>query len=62
LELFADGQHDGHATRVVMAPEGLHYRASVSAARSASDYTPRLTVASTTFAGPLEAPWILWQK
>lgn len=62
VELFADGQHDGHVTRVAMAPEGVHYRATVSAARSASVYTPRLTVVSTLFAGPLEAPWILWQK
>jgi starch phosphorylase len=62
VELFADGQHGGPATCVAMAAEGVLHRATVAASRPAADYTPRVTVVAGLLAGPLEAPWILWQK
>ncbi|HEY5112597.1 MAG TPA: alpha-glucan family phosphorylase [Coriobacteriia bacterium] len=70
VELYADGAGGTAPERQVMqrvrpaedAPGGLVYRASVSAARSAADYTPRVIPHCDGVAVPLEDARILWQR
>jgi starch phosphorylase len=70
VELYADGINGGTAERKEMEREGpgadpgkgLAYRASVSSARPATDYTARITPQFNGLAVPLEADEILWQK
>jgi len=70
VELYADGV-DGHAPeRVEMerarallgATNGYAYRATVPAARPATDYTARVIPHRDGVAVPLEAARILWQR
>ena len=70
VELYADGVNDAAAERVVMervrqlvgATNGYAYRAEVSAARPASDYTARLIPYCDGVTVPLEDAHILWQR
>ncbi len=70
VELYADGAGGAAPERQVMqrmrpaadAPGGLVYRASVSAARPAADYTPRVIPHCDGVAVPLEDARILWQR
>jgi starch phosphorylase len=70
VELYADGVKGGSAvrhemTRVRPLAEGVGgyaYRATVSSARPATDYTARIMPHCAGLAVPLEAGWILWQK
>jgi starch phosphorylase len=70
VDLYADGisaggpvlqkmERDGQPAR---ASEGCPYRARVSAARPAADYTVRLMPHHTGVAIPLESSRILWQR
>jgi len=70
VELYADGLGGGEALRLPMTllrpladePGGFAFSATVSAARPAADYTPRLLPHFPGLAVPLEAGWIRWQK
>jgi starch phosphorylase len=70
VELYADGVAGGDAVRRVMRRDrqpadgagGCVYRAAVSSARPAADYTARIVAHCDGLAVPLEAGWILWQK
>jgi starch phosphorylase len=70
VELYAIGVDGGAAERVVMecerqlvgATNGFVYRAGVSVARPATDYTVRLIPHRGGVAVPLEAEPILWQR
>ena len=67
VELYADAAGDGESVRQEMKPagtaSGFHlYRAVVSAARPAADYTPRLIPHFPDVAIPLEDAHILWQR
>jgi starch phosphorylase len=70
VELYADGAKGGGAvrqemTRVGQLPGkagGYRYRANVSSARAAADYTARIMPHYDGLAVPLEAGWLLWQK
>ena len=70
VELFANGIDGAAPERVEMqrvrqlvgATNGYAYRASVSAVRQASDYTPRLIPYLGGVAIPLEETHILWQR
>jgi starch phosphorylase len=69
VELYADGPA-GHAVREEMTrgqplpgkAGGYAYRAAVSSARPAADYTARIMPQREGLAVPLEAGWILWQN
>jgi starch phosphorylase len=69
-ELYADGINGFAPERVVMqrvrqlvgATNGYAYRANVSAARPASDYTARLIPHREGVSVPLEENHILWQR
>jgi len=70
VELYANGIGDAAPERAEMtlvrqlagAINGYVYRASVSAARPASDYTARLIPHRDGVAIPLEETHILWQR
>jgi starch phosphorylase len=70
VELYADGSEDITSERVEMArvrqlvgaAGGYAYRAEVSAARPAQDYTARLIPDRGGVSVPLEAAHILWQR
>ncbi len=70
VELYADGVGDGAAVRqemrrvrqLVGAASGYAYRAGVSAARPATDFTARLIPVRDAVAVPLEESHILWQR
>jgi starch phosphorylase len=70
VELYADGVDGGVPVRQRMervgqladAAGGCVYRASVSAARPATDYTARVIPEYSGVAVPLEADRILWQR
>jgi glycogen phosphorylase len=70
VELYADKVRDGASVRQEMkrvrqlagAINGYIYRAQVSAARPAGDYTARLIPHHDGVAVPLEAAHILWQR
>jgi starch phosphorylase len=70
VELYADGANGGSAvrqemTRVGQLPgeaSGYTYRADVSSARPATDYTARIMPHYNGLSVPLEADWLLWQK
>jgi starch phosphorylase len=69
VELYADGADGGGPVRQEMervsqlaAAGGYAYRASVSAARPATDYTARVIPSHSGAAVPLEATHILWQR
>jgi starch phosphorylase len=70
VELYADGVNGGGPVRQEMqrvrqpasASNGSVYRARVSAARPATDYTARLVPYHDGVAVPLEAAHILWQR
>ncbi len=70
VELYADGMNGAAPERVEMqrgpqlvdATNGYAYRAGVSAARPASDYTARLIPRRDGVAVPLEENHILWQR
>ena len=70
VELYADGVAGGDPVRqemeraapLVGASNGYAYRASVSAARPANDYTARLIPSYSGVAVPLESVQILWQR
>jgi len=70
VELYADGISGGDPARVEMKcalpPSGASrrcvYRAAVSSARPAKDYTPRVIPHRSGVAVPLECARILWQR
>ena len=69
VELYADGINGSSPIRQEMSrvqpsgePRRLIYRASVSATRSARDYTARITPHRAGVAVPLEVAPILWQR
>ena len=69
VELYADGINGGSPIRQEMSrvqpsgePRRWIYRASVSATRSARDYTARITPHRAGVAVPLEVAPILWQR
>jgi starch phosphorylase len=70
VELYANGADGSAAERVEMqrvrqlvgAANGYAYRAEVSAARPATDYTARLIAQHDDLAVPLEDAHILWQR
>jgi len=70
VELYADGINGGGPIREEMkyarplpdASSGRIYRATVSAARPATDYTARLIPQRSGVAVPLESARILWQR
>jgi len=70
VELYADGVNGGAPERVEMervrqlvgAANGYAYRAGVSAARPATDYTVRLIPHREGVAVPIEIARILWQR
>jgi starch phosphorylase len=65
VELYADGNvlHEMKRSRKRASSDQSHiYTASVPAARSASDYTPRAIPHWPGVAVPLEAPYIVWQR
>jgi starch phosphorylase len=69
VELYADGTNGGAPVRqemkrvrqLVGASGGYVYSAAVSAARPATDYTPRVIPCCPGVAVPLEAAHILWR-
>jgi len=68
VELYADGVNGGGAVRQEMervgelaGSSGCTYRTQVSAARPATDYTPRLIPRYAGVAVPLESRRILWR-
>jgi starch phosphorylase len=70
VELYADGPKGADAVHLEMTrlrslaggAGGYAYSATVSSARPAADYTPRIVPHCDGLAVPLEAGWILWQK
>jgi starch phosphorylase len=70
VELYANGIDGAVSERAEMkrvrqlvgATNGYAYRASISVARPASDYTPRLIPHRDGVAIPLEETHILWQR
>jgi starch phosphorylase len=70
VELYANGADGSEPERVEMervrqlvgATNGYAYRAEVSAARSATDYTARLVPHRDGVAVPLEDAHILWRR
>src|SRR5258706_5100750 len=70
VELYADGVNGGAPVRQEMkrvrqlagASGNYVYGATVSAARPAGDYTPRMIPHYSGVAVPLEAAHILWQR
>ena len=70
VELYAEGINGSDPIRQEMTrlqplagkSRGNVYRASVSAARFATDYTARIIPHCTGVAVPLEAACILWQR
>lgn len=69
VELFADGVNGEplaifemkRETRSAPTTGGQYYNASVSSARPASDYTPRVVTGIPGVSMPLEASMIIWQ-
>jgi glycogen phosphorylase len=64
VELYADGINGGAAERVEMkhASGSGVYSATVSSARPATDYTPRVIPQRPAVAVPLESARIIWQR
>ncbi len=70
VELYAEGIDGGFPVRqemlrdrqLVGASDGYVYSTAVSAARPATDYTPRVIPRCNSVAVPLEASQILWQR
>ncbi len=70
VELYADGVNGGSPVRQEMkrvrqlagSPGAYVYSASVSAARTAGDYTARVIPHYSGVAAPLEAALVLWQR
>jgi glycogen phosphorylase len=64
VELYADGISGGDTVRLEMkhTSGGSLYTASVSNARPATDYTPRVIPQRAGVAVPLESGRILWQR
>jgi starch phosphorylase len=70
VELYADGINGGRPVRQEMervgptagADKGIIYRASVSSARAAGDYTARIIPRHDGVAVPLEAAHVIWQR
>jgi starch phosphorylase len=68
VELYADGDMGDRAVEREMTKTrqtgigGYAYRASVSSARPASDYTARVVAKHDSPARDLEAGWMLWQR
>jgi glycogen phosphorylase len=70
VQIYAEGEKGGSAVREDMArgralaegTNGYAYRASVSSARPATDYTVRIIPNHPGLAVPLEADAILWQR
>jgi starch phosphorylase len=70
VELFANGKDGENSIRQEMTqlgntgggPNGFVYSATVTSARPASDFTPRMVPSFEGLAVPLEAHEILWQK
>ncbi|HEY5374794.1 MAG TPA: alpha-glucan family phosphorylase [Polyangiaceae bacterium] len=69
VELYADGVEGESPLRQEMAPVqpaneagATLYRCTISAARRATDYTPRITPHCGGLAVPLELDWLRWQK
>ncbi len=70
VELYADGTNDGNPVRVEMLCErplgdasgNCVYKATVPAARPATDYTARVIPRCSGLAVPLESDRILWQR
>ena len=65
VELYADGINGGDPERVEMKADGSRggvYRAGVSTARPAGDYTARVIPWRDKAAVPLESGHILWQR
>ncbi len=68
VELYAEGLDGGPTVRQVMTrveqrpgtPARFAFRATVPAARPASDYTPRVLPDHAAVSVPLEAAWIRW--
>jgi starch phosphorylase len=50
------------ARQLIGAINGYAYRATVSAARPASDYTARIIAQRDGISVPLQAAYILWQR
>jgi glycogen phosphorylase len=70
MELYADGRDGDEPLRQEMTQvrqltgpvNGYVYRASVSATRPASEYTPRIVAHFPHATVPLEASQIIWQR
>jgi starch phosphorylase len=70
VELYANGDKGGSAVEKEMtgtpgaanAAGGSDYHATVSSARPATDYTPRIVMKHNSMAQDLEPGWMLWQK
>jgi starch phosphorylase len=70
VELYANGKNGGEPVQQEMTQlgkaaggsNGFVYSATVSSARPASDYTPRMVPAFEGLSVPLEAVEILWQR
>jgi len=70
VELYANGREGEDPVRQAMTrldplasgAGGFTFSATVSSARPATDYTPRIVPHHDGLSAPLEASWILWQK
>jgi starch phosphorylase len=70
VEVYAEGLQGEDPVRQEMTrlhalpgdASGFTYSATVSSARPATDYTPRIMPHFDGLAAPLEAGWILWQR
>ncbi len=70
VELYADGDQAGDAVKRTMtgtrregnASDGYDYRATVSSARPATDYTARIMAKHDALAQDPGAGWMLWQR
>ena len=70
VELYANGDKGGDAVEKEMTETpgaangdgGSDYHATVSSARPATDYTPRIVMKHDSMAQDLEPGWMLWQK
>jgi len=70
VELYADAIKGGSGVRQGMkrmrplaeGSGGHAYRAEVSSARPATDYTARIIPRYADLSVPLEVPWVLWQR
>jgi starch phosphorylase len=70
VELYADGDHAGGAVKKQMTgtrqlADGVgnyDYRATVSSARPATDFTARIMASRGRLAQQQEAGWMLWQR